>query len=354
MMQRILTVNAGSSSLKLGWFDAESLECITRETVRPDADITAWITKQTGDVIAAGHRMVHGGRIFTQPVVVNSSTLATLKSLMPLAPLHLPHNIAWLEKLMQAYPQCKQIACFDTAFHHTIGPLERRFAIPESLHHEGIERYGFHGLSYEYIASVLPEHLKDQSDGKVIVAHLGNGSSMCAMNNRESIATTMGFSTLDGLMMGTRCGALDAGVVLHLHDQLKIPIHEIHSLLYDQSGLLGVSGISKDMHELETSTDPRAQFAIELYCHMAAKQLGSLMVSLGGLDALVFTGGIGEHSAKTRAGIARYFEWMDMKINTDKNHHNLSGISMDGSTIPVYVIPTNEEIVLATACRKNL
>ncbi len=350
-MRAILTINAGSSSLKLGWFDADTLSCIARDTLKPDASISDWIGKRSGTLVAVGHRIVHGGSVFANPIQVHAPVLVQLKTLIPLAPLHLPHNISLVEKLLHTYPDCPQIACFDTAFHHTIEPLETRFAIPSALHDAGIRRYGFHGLSYAYIASVLPEHLGTTAAGKVVVAHLGNGSSMCAMRDGKSITTTMGFSTLDGLMMGSRCGTFDAGAVLHLQEQMELSAHEIHTLLYEQSGLLGVSGISKDMRELERSNDPNAALAINLYCRMAAKHLGSLMMVLGGLDALVFTGGIGEHSARTRKTILGYLEWFGVKLDTAQNDAHALRISMESSSIPVYVIPTNEELVIARACK---
>ncbi len=275
------------------------------------------------EIKAIGHRVVHGGEHYTQPVQVNEAVLSHLRRLAPLAPLHLPPEIAAIESAASAHPDIPQIACFDTAFHATQPRLARLFALPVSYAQEGVLRYGFHGLSYEYIASVLPEDIGP----RVVVAHLGNGASMCAMREKKSIATSMGFSALDGLMMGTRCGSIDPGVLLYLMEAKQMNAREIGTLLYKESGLLGVSSISGDMRELEASDAPQAKEAIELFCYRAAAELGKLVMVLGGLDALVFTGGIGENSQRVREGILAYTAWLGEVKNL--------------------VIPTDEEAMMA-------
>jgi len=276
--------------------------------------------------------VVHGGREFTHPEIITDDVIAELKTYIPLAPLHQPAAVKLIEETRKLYPDVPQIACFDTAFHHTMPEIERRLPLPRKFHDEGLMRYGFHGLSYQHIAEVLPEFAgKKLAHGRVVVAHLGGGSSACAMKDLKSVASTMGFSTLDGLMMGTRCGALDAGVVLHLLAEKKMSVSEVTELLYHQSGLKGVSGISGDMQELLESKSAAAQEAIELYCHLAAKQIAGLLPALGGLDALVFTGGIGENATAVRERIADLFRFI--------------------GDFPVYVIPTDEEKVIADACR---
>lgn len=351
-MKAILTLNVGSSTVKCGWFDADSLECKARTTLKNMDEITGWVAAQGGAPIAVSHRVVHGGTSFTAPVKVNAEILAKLKTLIPLAPLHQPHNIAQIERMMAAYPSVPNIACFDTAFHHIIPEIEREFALPRALTKEGVVRYGFHGLSYEYIASILPGMLGDAAKGTVIVAHLGNGSSMCAIKQGKSIATTMGFSTLDGLMMGTRCGSLDAGAVLYLLEEKRMNVKDVSNLLYQESGLKGVSEISSDMRTLEASNDPRAAQAIDLYCHMAARHLGELMMVSGGMSALVFTGGIGEHSALVRQKICSYLSWLDVILDADLNTASEIRISARYSKKEVWVLPTDEEKIMASGARQ--
>lgn len=353
-MQRILTVNAGSSSIKLGVFDVPSLEPIARTQVSSEEELLQWTQPYFDSLVAIGHRVVHGGTVFTKPTQMDDAAIQTLRTLIPLAPLHEPHNIHFIELLKSLHPDCAHIACFDTAFHHSVPDIEQRYAIPDALMQSGVKRYGFHGLSYEYIASVLPDISNTAAQGRTVVAHLGNGSSMCALLAGKSIATTMGFSTVDGLMMGTRSGSIDPGVLLYLERERNMGHAEISKLLHTQSGLLGVSGISSDMRTLEASASPEAERAISLYCYMAAKHLGSLAMVLGGLDALVFTGGIGEHSSLIRARICGYLAWMGLELYNARNIGHNQKISAETSVILTLVVPTNEEKVIAKACLELL
>lgn len=302
-----------------------------------------------GAVVAVGHRIVHGGSEFAAPVRLDAATMTALEKLEPLAPLHQPHNLAGVRAVALRHPDLLQIACFDTAFHLTQPPVARRFALPQALSEAGIRRYGFHGLSYDYIARILPDHLGSRAEGRVIVAHLGSGASMCAMQGRRSVATTMGFTALDGLVMGRRCGALDPGVVLHLLRQMKMSPDEVEHLLYEQSGLLGVSGLSRDMKVLENSDDPRAAEAIELFCYRAVTTLGGLVAALGGLDALVFTAGIGENSALIRREICGRLDWLGVELDENANMRGQTRISAAASRCDVVVLPTDEERVIALA-----
>jgi acetate kinase len=296
---------------------------------------------------AVGHRVVHGGDRYTQPVRVDAAVLADLRALIQLAPLHQPHSIAAIELLAAQRPQLKQVACFDTAFHQTQPPVARRFAIPRALHEAGIKRYGFHGLSYEYLAQVLPDYLGAGADGRVIVAHLGNGASLCALRQRRSVATTMGFTPLDGLMMGTRCGALDPGVVLHLQREHNMSLAQVEHLLYHESGLLGVSGISADMSVLLKSHDPHAQEAVDLYVYRIVREIGSLAAALGGVDALVFSGGIGENAAVIRARVCAAFAWLGLHLDAARNAAGGSCISRADSAVSAWVIATHEDAMIA-------
>ena len=297
-------------------------------------------------LVAAGHRVVHGGTAFSQAVYVDNNVLEKLQSFIALAPAHQPHALQAIESLMAQYPNLPQVACFDTAFHTTMPSHEQRFALPVSLMQQGIRRYGFHGLSYEYITSVLPVHLGELADGKVVIAHLGHGVSMCAVNNRQSIATTMSFTPLDGLPMGTRSGAIDPAIILYLLEQ-GIAIREISDLLYHQSGLLGLSGMSGDMRTLLSSDDPDANEAVTYFCYRVNRELGSLTAALGGLDAVVFTGGIGENAVEIRERICQMAAWLGLAIDTQANQEHALRISMDHSRIAVWVIPTDEEKVIA-------
>lgn len=297
------------------------------------------------------HRVVHGGEHFTQAMRVTPELLTQLDALSPLAPLHQPHNLAAIRVVAALAPQLPQVVCFDTAFHAKQPWVMQAYALPAHIREAGVRRYGFHGISYEYIASVLPTHLGEQADGRVVVAHLGNGASMCAMRQRQSVATTMGFTALDGLMMGTRCGNLDPGVVLYLIQSLGMTPPEVEALLYRSSGLLGVSGISGDMRVLQDSADPRAAAAIDLFVARIARELGGLAATLGGLDALVFTAGIGEHSAAIRSRVCHDAAWLGVEIDEAANQavHQTgqTRISTARSRVSAWVIPTNEERVLA-------
>ncbi len=298
-------------------------------------------------LMAAGHRVVHGGSLYTGPVRIDESVITELRRLIPLAPLHQPHHLAAIAALSKLHPTLPQIACFDTSFHHTQPEVASIFALPRNLTEEGVRRYGFHGLSYEYIASVLPEIVGSAvADGRVVVAHLGNGSSMCAMHDRKSVATTMGFTALDGLPMGQRCGTLDPGVVLYLMDEKRMTAGAIGDLLYHESGLLGVSGISNDMRTLLASGDPHAKEAIELFVYRICRELGSLAAALGGLDALVFTAGIGEHATDIRRRVCEHAGWLGFEI--DEAANTVAGPKITaGGRASAWVIPTDEDLMIA-------
>lgn len=299
-------------------------------------------------IAGVGHRVVHGAQRFSQPVVLDPAMIAALRGFIPLAPLHQPHNLAGIDAMTAALPGLPQVACFDTAFHRSQPEIAQLFALPRAITAEGVRRYGFHGLSYEYIAEVLPQHLDSvRASGRVIVAHLGNGASMCAMREGKSQASTMGFSTVDGLMMGTRTGNLDPGVLLYLMDYQKMDSKALTSLLYKESGLLGVSGISQDMRVLLESTAPEAREAIDLFCYRIVREIGSLAAALGGLDALVFTGGIGEHGAPVREQVCAKLGWLGLILNPIANAANATKISAADSRIDACVIPTNEEWIIA-------
>ncbi|PIL20112.1 hypothetical protein P775_10615 [Puniceibacterium antarcticum] len=387
MTDAVLVLNAGSSSLKFAVYphaegeptailrgkiagiatcpvfsasDAtgQPLPQDARMPLPPDAThadlipaLLDWIQSHRGGVTltAAGHRVVHGGRRQTGPARVSDALLEELDKLVPLAPLHQPHNLAAIRCVAASAPDLPQIACFDTSFHRTQDRLAQLFALPRALSDAGILRYGFHGLSYDYIASTLPAHLGTRAGGRVIAAHLGNGASMCAMKNRQSVATSMGFTALDGLMMGQRCGALDPGVVLYLMEEKHLSTAEVTHLLYSDSGLLGVSGLSNDMATLEASIAPEAREAIELFCFRAAAELAGLAAAIGGLDALIFTAGIGENSALVRRLICDRLNWMGITLDPNGNIRNARFISTAASAVDVLVIPTDEEGVIARA-----
>jgi len=331
MKDAVLVVNAGSSSLKYALYGAD-LECLARDhvdTADPAAALGGVLTRAQGEVglLGAGHRVVHGGDLYAEPVAVNDVVLRELDQLMPLAPLHQPANLACIRAVAALLPSLPQVACFDTAFHQTQPEIARWFALPRALHDTGVKRYGFHGLSYEYVAARLPQALGRHASGKVIVAHLGNGASLCALNEGRSIASTMGFTALDGLIMGTRSGSIDPGVLLYLIEEKGMTSAQLERLLYRESGLLGVSGISHDMRTLLASTDPRAKFAIDLFVYRVAREIGSLAAALQGLDALVFTGGIGENALPIRNSICAAARWL--------------------GDFSVAVVPTNEEEMIA-------
>jgi len=385
----ILVLNAGSSSIKFSVFlvkpDAldlrfrgqiEGLYTAPRFTAKDaaGADISAhtwaegtrlghdgaidhligFLKKYRADnrLIAVGHRVVHGGLEFSEPTLVTAQVIAKLETLVPLAPLHQPHNLAPIRVVAERTPQLPQVACFDTAFHRAQPDIAQAFALPSAITERGVRRYGFHGLSYEYIASALARLDAKAADGRVVVAHLGNGVSMCAIKAGRSVATTMGFTALDGLPMGTRCGSLDPGVMLYLMDELKMDARAIEKLIYQQSGLLGVSGISSDMRALLESAEPRAKLAIDLFVYRIGRELGSLAAALGGLDALVFTGGIGEHAAVIRERVCRDGSWLGIEFDAATNKVDGPRISTAASRVPVWVMPTNEELMIARHTRK--
>lgn len=384
MTDAILAINAGSSSIKFALFaqatalrnlrklysghvdsigaqarfrltDASATDENTLEqavTANNHAQalqiILDWLDEQTDilRLVAIGHRVVHGGLTYSQAVRIDETVIDRLKDLIELVPLHQPHALQAIDVLIAQRPHIPQVACFDTAFHTSMPPWEQLFALPRSLAQQGIRRYGFHGLSYEYITSILPAHLGEVANGKVVIAHLGHGVSMCAVNNRQSIATTMSFTPLDGLPMGKRSGAVDPAVVLYLLER-GMTTDEISDLLNHQSGLLGLSGISDDMRTLLASADPDAAEAVDYFCYHISRELGSLTAALGGLDVLVFTGGIGEHAAPVRARIGEAAAWLGLEIDPQANQANALHISSVNSKVSVWVIPTEEELMIA-------
>lgn len=370
-------INAGSSSVKAAVFAGEDrlLSCVVEgigqrpaarakdaggNAIPPPAmdpapatpgeaaaALLPWLRGQLGGrpLQAIGHRVVHGGAHHGKPERVTPALLAELAALVPLAPLHEPHNLAPIHAIAALDPALPQIACFDTAFHRAMPRVNQAFAIPAALEGEGIRRYGFHGLSYEYIASALPPSLRD---GRVVVAHLGNGASACAMQAGVSVATTMGFTALDGLPMGTRSGAIDPGVVLHLMQARGLTADQVQDLLYKRSGLLGLSGgMSSDMRDLLASTDPRAGFAVDFFCLAVARAIASLAVTLGGLDGIVFTAGIGEHAAPVRARVLGHLAWLGVALDTAANAAHGPPITTPDSRVAALVLPTDEERMIA-------
>jgi acetate kinase len=309
--------------------------------------VSDWLSAHASGVpVAVGHRVVHGGTAFTGPVLIDDAVLQQLDAYTSLAPLHQPHNLAPIRAIRAQHPELPQVACFDTAFHRAHSDLADRFAVPEPLYERGVRRYGFHGLSYEYIAQRLKTLMPALAAGKVIVAHLGSGASACAMQAGRSVDSTMGFTALDGLPMGTRPGRLDAGVVLWMMEQ-GMNHDAIESMLYHGCGLKGLSGISNDMRDLQSSSDPRAKRALDYFAWRAAEAIAGMGCALGGIDGIVFTAGIGEHSAPTRAGIAAHWQWLGVKIDAERNERHDTRISTDDSRIGVYVVPTDEEWIIA-------
>lgn len=298
-----------------------------------------------------GHRVVHGGMEYARPVRLTPAVLQDLRKFVPLAPLHQPHNLAPVARLFERLPEVPQVACFDTSFHRSNPEIAQMFALPAQLHAEGVRRYGFHGLSYEYIASVLPSVDEHAAAGRTVVLHLGNGASMCALDGGVSIASTMGFTAVDGLPMGTRSGALDPGVILYLMDQCGMDARAVEKLVYQESGLLGVSGISSDMRALLASEEPRARLAIDLYVYRIRRELGSLAAALGGLDALVFTAGIGEHAAPVRQRVCEAASWLGLELDPAANERGGPRISRPSSRVSAWVVPTNEELMIARHTR---
>ena len=383
MRDAILVLNAGSSSLKFSVFGSgadlpplvagnleelqgrarfrakDATSAVVNEHAWPDgsppghegaiAFLLDWLRARAdgGRLAAVGHRVVHGGSDYAVPVRVTAAVLARLERLVPLAPLHQPHNLLPMRILAARLPDLPQIACFDTGFHCVQSRVARAFALPRELSDAGVRRYGFHGLSYEYIASVLPQYDARAAAGRTIVLHLGNGASMCAMRAGKSVATTMGFTAIDGLPMGTRTGSLDPGVLLYLMNERGMDARAIEALIYKRSGLLGVSGMSSDMRELLESDHPHAREAVELFCYRIGRELGSLAAALGGLDALVFTAGIGEHAAPIRERVCRDALWVGLTLDPAANARHGPRISGPDSGVTAWVIATDEEQMIA-------
>jgi len=382
MTRYIAVINAGSSSIKFAVFDEDAdFELQFRGQVgkigiaptllveRPAGEILTqhtWDAKEIDHLSATkiivktaialmggvgvagiGHRVVHGGAEFTAPTLVTEQVLTSLRSLCPLAPLHQPHNLAPIEALMKVEPALQQVACFDTAFHQVQPALAQAFALPRELSESGVRRYGFHGLSYEYVSGKLRQVAPELAAKRVIVAHLGNGASLCALDNGRSVATTMGFTAADGLVMGTRCGTIDPGVLIYLMDERGMGARDLEDLIYKRSGLLGVSGLSSDMRTLRASEDPQAREAIDLFVYRIVREIGSLAAALGGLDGLVFTGGIGQRDAKTRQEVVAGCAWLGAELDEAANSAGGGRIDGSASSMPVWVLPTDEEQVIA-------
>ena len=311
--------------------------------------LAAWLRSKydRSRLLGVGHRVVHGGARFTGPTILNAEVLRELHQLVPLAPLHQPYNLAAIEAVFERLPGIPQVACFDTSFHRGQPAVAELIPLPRELRQQGLQRYGFHGLSYEYIASVLPQVAPEVADGRVIVAHLGSGSSLCALRKRKSVDSTLGFTALDGLCMGTRPGAIDPGVILHLFQSLKLSAKEVETLLYKKSGLIGISGISNDMRDLLGRNESAARLAVDYFVYRAAKEIGALTAALGGIDALVFTAGIGENSPEIRKRICQASAWLGIELDEAANAKSQSKISTDDSKTSVWVIPTNEELMIA-------
>lgn len=384
MTQGILTVNAGSSSLKVALFPAQGdrpMATGLADRIGPEgvlklkgafgqeiAVLPGDLTSHQGalrcvidslavdfpglTILSVGHRVVHGGDAFGAPVALDDEVLARLAKLSPFAPLHQPHNLAGVRAAMQAFGGVPQIACFDTAFHRRHPWVNDAFALPRELYDEGVRRYGFHGLSYDHVAGELHRIAPHLSEGRVVVAHLGNGASMCAIQDGRSVASTMGFSALDGLPMGTRCGQVDPGVLLYLMDQKGMSAAEITEMLYKKSGLLGLSGLSNDMRTLEAAGTPEARQAIDYFVFRCQREVGAMAAALGGIDALVFCGGIGENSRLIRARICERLGWMGIELDHGRNEANEMVVSSDLARTTVMVVPTNEELVIARAARQ--
>ena len=381
--RQIAVINAGSSSIKFAVFNddegAQSLIFrgqIEKIGVAPALNVegpggetlmqTEWgpgeINHRSGTKVilqtaisllggeaveGIGHRVVHGGTRFTSPTPVTKDVLSALKELCPLAPLHQPHNIAPIEAVMAEAPHIPQVACFDTAFHQTQPHLSQALALPREITDQGVRRYGFHGLSYEFVTGRLRSAAPDHAHKRIIIAHLGNGASLCAIRDGRSVATTMGFTAVEGLMMGTRCGSIDPGVLIYLMDERGMNARGLESLIYKQSGLLGVSGISSDMRTLRESDDPRAREATDLFVYRIVREIGSLSAALGGLEGLVFTGGIGQRDSRTRREVVAGCAWLGAAIDEQANETGAERIDAASSRIPIWVLPTDEESVIA-------
>jgi acetate kinase len=383
-MDTILVVNAGSSSVKFQIFAIEGEGRLRRQIkgqmdgigTRPRLRATGasddpmadraypiervpdvpaalavaggWLRDEMRiDPIAVGHRVVHGGPDYDRPILIDHGVVARLQRLVPLAPLHQPHNLAPIRSILSNFPTLPQVACFDTAFHRSHGPLADYYAIPHQLHAEGVRRYGFHGLSYEYVAKALVQVDPEIAKGRVIVAHLGSGASMCALNDGRSVESTMGFTALDGLPMGTRPGQIDPGVILYLMAEKGMSATNVQNFLYRDCGLKALSGISNDMRELQGSEDPHAILAVEYFAYRIGLNAGMLAAALQGVDAFVFTAGIGENAAQLRARIMGRLVWLGVTLDHDENLRHAQRISGSESSFPVYVIPTDEELMIA-------
>jgi acetate kinase len=327
----------------------DTLDTSVRDGRAALAALAGWLRARYGGsrVLAVGHRVVHGGTRFAAPAVVTPTVLDELRQLVPLAPLHQPYNLAAIEAVMERLPGVPQVACFDTSFHRGVTAVAELVPLPAAIRESGVRRYGFHGLSYEYIASVLPTVAPGIADGRVIVAHLGSGASLCALRGRKSVDHTLGFTALDGLCMGTRPGALDPGVVLYLVQGLGLSAKEVEAVLYKQSGLLGISGISNDMRVLLGSEQPAARLAVDYFVYRIAKEIGALTAVLGGIDGLVFTAGIGENAAEIRRRVCEASAWLGIELDEDANARRGPRISREGSRVSAWVIPTNEELMIA-------
>ena len=311
--------------------------------------LAAWLKSKYGGsrVLGVGHRVVHGGAKFAEPVVITDEVLAHLRELIPLAPLHQPYNLAAIEAVAERLPDVPQVACFDTAFHRGHARVAELVPLPADLCEGGVERYGFHGISYEYIASVLPEVAPEIAKGRVIVAHLGSGASLCALRDGKSVDTTMGFTAVDGLCMGTRPGAVDPGVILYLFQNRGLTVKEVETVLYKKSGLLAISGISNDMRDLLGKTEAGARLAVDYFVFRVAKEIGALAAVLGGIDGVVFTAGVGENSAEIRQRICDASAWLGVQIDREANESKATRISTPESRVSTWVIPTNEELMIA-------
>ena len=331
-----------------GTFVDESMVGVGNALDALDA-LAEWLRQQHpgGHIVGVGHRVVHGGADFSGPVVLTPEVVRCLHALVPLAPLHQPHNLAAIEAVSARLPGVPQVACFDTSFHRGHAAVADLVPLPATVRRAGVQRYGFHGLSYEYIASVLPQVAPSIAAGRVIVAHLGSGASLCALRNGKSVDSTLGFTALDGLCMGTRPGSLDPGVVLYLFQTLGLDAARVETLLYKESGLLGISGISNDMRDLVDNPDPAAALAVEYFVYRVAKEIGALAAVLGGIDGLVFTAGIGERSAAIRRRICDACAWLGLQIDAPANDAHGPRLSISGSAIEAWVVPTNEELVIA-------
>jgi acetate kinase len=328
-------------------------EQLDTSTVQNGSDaigaLALWLRSQYAGarVLGVGHRVVHGGANFTAPVIVTPEILEQLRELIPLAPLHQPYNLAAIEAVEARLPGVPQVACFDTGFHRDHEAVADLIPLPREICQGGLQRYGFHGLSYEYIASVLPETAPEIAKGKVIVAHLGSGASLCALNDGKSVDTTMGFTAVEGLCMGTRPGSIDPGAVLYLFQNLGLSVKEVETILYKKSGLIGISGISNDMRDLLGREEPEARLAVDYFIYRIAKEIGSLAAALGGLDALVFTAGIGENSTEIRRRVCEACAWLGVELDAEANEQRAARISTAQSKLSVWVIPTNEELMIA-------